>query len=126
MQLSEYDLHCEFDIDLHAAKYPHYLEVIIDNVGKVHYAVPSHQEKLISMVCQKLCVSRDELNNMCPPEYYFDFMTWLCMQINAIAVYTEGYVAPSFNDVQLKTLEQLWCRGIYEGDLPECCEEFGI
>lgn len=34
------------------------------------------KEKLIALACQKRGVTRQELNDLCPREYYYDFLTW--------------------------------------------------
>lgn len=70
-----YNLYSEFDIEQHEKTFAHYLEVVIDENGRIMYAVPSHQEKQITLACEKLNVTREELNSMCPEEYYLDFMT---------------------------------------------------
>ena len=80
-----YDIYCAFDLEKHKQTYVQYLEVVILEDGTVEYAVPSHQEKLIALACQKRGVTRQELNDLCPREYYYDFLTWLCMQANAVA-----------------------------------------
>lgn len=43
MKKEKYTLYSKFDIDKHAETFINYLEVIIDENGVVHYAVPSHQ-----------------------------------------------------------------------------------
>lgn len=47
-----YDLHSDFDIEQHKKIFIHYLEVVIDENGKIMYAVPSHQEKQITLACE--------------------------------------------------------------------------
>ena len=63
---SEYNVYSDFDIEKHKKTYIHYLEVVIDENGKIMYAVPSHQEKLITLACKRLNITREELNSMCP------------------------------------------------------------
>lgn len=46
----KYGVHSDFDIQKHKETFIDYLEVIIDVNGRIMYAVPSHQEKLIAMV----------------------------------------------------------------------------
>ena len=101
-----YDLHCEFDLELHKVNYPHYLEVCIDEDGKVHYAIPSHQEFMINYSCNKLNVTREELSKMCPQEFYFDFINWLCQISGLIPVWTHYYQGVP-NTRQKETLELL-------------------
>lgn len=72
-----YAVYSNFDAEQRKKTFIHYLEVVIDENGNIMYAVPSHQEKLISLACEKLNVTRGELNAMCPQEYYCDFTTWL-------------------------------------------------
>lgn len=74
----KYSIYSVFDVEQHKKTYVNYLEVIIGEGGKVAYAIPSHQEALIKIACRKLGVTRQELNAMCPKDYCFDFMTWLC------------------------------------------------
>lgn len=111
-----YDFYCEFDIEQHKKKYPHYLEVLIDEQGEVLYAIPSHQEKAIELCCQKLGVSRKQLDDLCPPEYYFDYLKWLLSICNCISVWTDFYYGEP-NSRQLATLKKLKLYGVYEGSL---------
>lgn len=116
----DYDIHCAFDLEKHKQTYVQYLEVVILEDGTVEYAVPSHQEKLIALACQKNGVSRDELNAMCPEEYYFDFISWLCMQANAVAVWNNGCrCGISINRKQVATLRRLKIAGVYGGIIPK-------
>ena len=107
-------LHSPFDIETHKKTFINYLEVIIDEDGTVHYAVPSHQEFLIRYACNKLSVSRDTLNEMCPKEYYFDFITWLCKITNCIAVWNNNLMGKP-NRKQLIVLNKLRCEDLYKG-----------
>ena len=92
-----YDLHSEFDIEQHKKTFIHYLEVLIEEDGHVVYAVPSHQELAIKMACKALKLTRKQLEDLCPPEYYSDFMTWLMSQIKAISVW-EGMYCGTANE----------------------------
>lgn len=114
-----YDLHSEFHIDQHKKTFTHYLEVIIDENGKIMYAVPSHQEKQIALACEKLNVTREELNAMCPQEYYYDFMTWLCKMSGACAVWEKFIQADKLTEQQIKALEMLKENGLYLGRIPK-------
>lgn len=113
--MEPYSLYSPFDAEKHKKKYTNYLEVVILEDGTVEYAVPSHQEKLIRIACQKLGVCRQKLDSMCPPEYYFDYMRWLSMQTGAAAVWNEGYVAASLNRKQIAVLKHLKLLGLYRG-----------
>lgn len=116
--MTDYNLYSDFDADKHKETYTHYLEVIIDTDGKIMYAVPSHQEKMIALSCEKLSVSRNELNAMCPKEYYGDFMTWLSMISGAIAVWENFTMGYKYTDAQIKALEMLKREGLYLGEMP--------
>jgi len=114
-----YSIYSPFNAEEHKKKYINYLKVVILEDGTVEYAIPSHQEKLIKIACQKLSVNRSELDTMCPPQYWCDFMRWLSIQTGAIAVWTDGYVAAKVNRRQLATMKRLKLFGIYKGKLPE-------
>lgn len=118
----EYSIYSEFSIEKHKQTFIHYLEVVIDESGKIMYAVPSHQEKLISLACEKLGISREKLNDMCPEEYYFDFVTWLFMISGACAVWEKFAMANKFTKEQISALQLLKKEGLYLGDIPtqEC------
>ena len=110
--MSEYNLFCEFDIEKHKQTYINYLEVVIDPDGKIIYAVPSHQEKLISVACEKLKVTRKELNELCPPEYYFDFMRWLILQTGYVVVWNENCMSDKPIIKQTAALRRLKMAGL--------------
>lgn len=114
----KYGLHCEFDIEQHKKTFINYFEVVIDENGKVMYAVPSHQEKAIAEACKKLNITRGELITICPPEYYGDFLLWLCMKANIIAVWNEHWLGANPTKRQIQTLKKLKLNGLYKGPIP--------
>ena len=114
-----YNLYSKFNAKLHKKNYVNYLEVVILEDGRIEYAVPSHQEKLIAVACKRLKVSRDELNNLCPVEYYADFLTWLCMQSHAISIWDKFTVYYEVNQAQHDALQYLKDEGLYLGTVPE-------
>lgn len=114
-----YNLHSDFSIEQHKKTFIHYLEVVIDKTGKIMYAVPSHQEKLISLACEKLNIAREELNAMCPQEYYSDFMTRLCKMSGACAVWEKFIQADKLTEQQIKALQMLKENGLYLGETPK-------
>lgn len=116
---TDYNVYCEFDIEKHKTHYVNYLEVMVAPDGAVHYAVPSHQEYAIRAACDKLGVSRKELNEMTPPEYYFDWLTWLLGQTGYMAVWNEFYECPEPTRKQAAALRKLKMAGLYRGPLPE-------
>ena len=116
MSESEYNLYSAFNVEKHREKYPHYLEVIIDRNGNVLYAVPSHQEKAIEILCQEKGWTREELKQNCPRERYFDFMDWLLELTGALSVWT-GFYKGHPTDIQIKKLNDLKSAGVYEGEV---------
>lgn len=118
MENEKYDVYSAFDIEKHKKKYIHYLEVLILEDGTVMYAVPSHQELAIRLACEKLQITRKELEARCPKEYYFDYMNWLLMQTGSIAVWEEGVIAPLISSKQVAKLKQLKLAGLYKGTIP--------
>lgn len=116
---ASYGIHSQFDIESHKATFTNYLEVIIDASGKVTYAIPSHQEKLIAMACNRLRVTRDELKALCPGEYYGDFMRWLCLLTGAMSVWNDWCEYGYPTTKQLGTLRKLKMHGLYRGPIPD-------
>ena len=118
----EYGVYSEFSIEKHKQTFVNYLEVVIDENGKIMYAVPSHQEKMIKLACEKLNVSRDKLYEMCPEEYYFDLITWLSRASGACAVWNKFAKGDKFSKEQISALEQLKDSGLYLGEIPMVTE----
>lgn len=114
-----YNLYCDFDIEMHKKTYINYLEVVIRADGTVEYAVPSHQEKLIKISCEKLGISRDELENSCPSEFWCDYLKWLCIQSGCVAVWNYYCQYESITTKQIVALRKLKNEGIYFGKVPE-------
>lgn len=113
-----YAIYSDFDIEQHKKTFIHYLEVVIDENGKIMYAVPSHQEKMISLACEKMNIAREELNAMCPQEYYFDFMDWLCKTSGACAVWEKFIQCGKLSEQQIRALQILKENGLYLGEIP--------
>lgn len=44
MTQDKYDVYSKFDLEKHKQRFENYFEVIIEEDGMIHYAVPSHQE----------------------------------------------------------------------------------
>lgn len=105
-----------FNAEIHKKTFINYLEVIILESGEIIYAVPSHQEKMIALACQKLNMTRDELNDHCPIEYYADFMTWLIQLTGAVSVWNDMKMGTP-NEQQLQSLIHLKNEGLYRGSL---------
>ena len=110
--MEKYGLHSKFDIDKHDATFINYLEIIVKPDGEIEYAVPSHQEKLISIACQMKNITRQELVDICPREYYFDTNRWLCILTGCISIHTEVfYPTPNITDKQKEIMTMLQQRG---------------
>lgn len=106
----------KFDIETHKKTFVNYLEVVIREDGTVEYAVPSHQEKLIRIAMDRLKVTKQELYNLCPPEYYFDVVKWQCMVSRCVAVWDDFYIGTP-NEMQQRALQELKSNGLYRGEL---------
>ena len=115
--MDKYDVYSEFDIQKHKEHFVHYLEVMIDKDGKIHYAVPSHQEWAIAEACRKLGVTRQELSDMTPKEYYFDWLNWLLLQCGAAAVWEEMAICPAPTSKHIAALRRLKMAGLYKGKM---------
>ena len=115
---NEYSVYSVFDLEKHKQTFVHYLEVMINGNGEIRYAVPSHQESAIASACRKLGVTRQELDEMTPKEYYFDWLTWLLMQCGEMAVWEEHYECPAPTKAQYAALRRLKLAGVYKGPLP--------
>lgn len=107
-------LHSEFNAEVHKKTFTHYLEVVIDELGNIEYAVPSHQEKMLELACHKKGLSRDEMYQACPREYWFDVLMWLHLQSGAIAVWEDHYVGDA-NENQVRALDMLKRHQLYTG-----------
>ncbi|MCK2000460.1 hypothetical protein MZM54_03515 [[Brevibacterium] frigoritolerans] len=105
-----------FDIEEHKKTFKNYLEVIILEDGTIVYAVPSHQEKLIAIACEKLGITRKQLSDLCPIEYYFDFMNWLCQITNCVSLWNERMEGIP-NEEQIKSLKKLIEEKLYYGPI---------
>ena len=106
----------KFNLETHKEAFVNYLEVVIREDGTVEYAVPSHQEKLISIAIKKLGVTRKQLYDMCPREYMFDVTKWLCKITNCVSVWNEFYIGEP-NEMQRWVLQNLKYHGIYGGEI---------
>lgn len=111
-----YDVYSEFDLARHLERYPAYLEVVISPEGEVEYAVPSHQEKLIAIACNKLNITRQELADRCPPEYYCDFITWLSDITGYLSVWYDGVIGTNVTEAQNAVMHRLKESGAYQGE----------
>lgn len=109
-------LHSPFNIDTHKETFVNYLEVVMSPEGVVEYAVPSHQEKLISVLQKCKGWSREEVYLHCPEDYYFDFMKWLCECTGYIAIW-DNYFYGTANIQQQESLNILKANNLYKGEI---------
>lgn len=114
-----YDIYSPFNLEEHKKHFVNYLEAIIDRDGTIMYAIPSHQELATKLACAELGVDRKTLEEMCPKEYYFDYMTWLLMRFDGVAVWTNHCNAPNPNKRQIAVLRLLKLHGVYKGIIPD-------
>lgn len=113
METQKYSLNSDFDIELHKENFTNYLEVIILPSGKIEYAVPSHQEKLIHLGMAIFKEDRPKFENRCPSEYWGNYMTWLCKVTECVAVWNDGYVGTP-NRFQKLAINRLVREGLIQ------------
>lgn len=108
-------LHSPFDIKTHKETFIDYLEVVIDEDGVVHYAVPSHMEWMTRYFCEKHGIDRGVLYTMFKTNT--DFLTpieYLSKLSECIPVWISHiYGIP--NEKQNETLHKLANAGLYKG-----------
>lgn len=107
----EYSIYSEFNLEKHMNTFINYLEVIMLPNGKIEYAVPSHQEKLISLLMKNRKWTRNQVEQACPKEYYCDYITWLLKETRCLAIWTHGYIGNP-NRLQKRALKKLKENGL--------------
>ena len=115
---SEYSIYSPFDPDKHKETYKNYLEVLLLEDGSVVYAIPSHQEKAMALACERLGVTRELICDMCPIQYYADFLNRLLSLTNSVSVWNNMISCWSINKNQAATLRMLKTKGLYRGPIP--------
>lgn len=96
------------------------LEVVISPDGEISYAIPSHQEFLITKAKEKHHWTRQELMDACPPKFYYNFMEWLIQQSGGyIPVWEHGVLNYPITVKQGNALRKLKLAGLYKGVLPK-------
>lgn len=107
-----YDTNSRFDLQEHLNKYTNYLEAVIFEDGHIEYAVPSHQEKLVSIACKIENKSREEIVDETPPEYYFDWLNYLINKTKCVSVWFDFIITPKqISDAQNQTIIELIAAG---------------
>ena len=108
-----YDMYSEFNLEKHLETFVDYFEAIILPDGKIEYAIPSHQEKLIALAMKKRDMSREEYLNSVPEEYYANFLYYLLLDTGCISVWSCGYAAAeNITEKQKEVLKVLILIGI--------------
>lgn len=99
-------LHSPFDFDTHNKTFTCYCEAIILPNGKIKYAVPSHQEKLISEYMSLKHITRED----CEKEWMKDF-NWLDKIMKRLKIVFVWYDKLQYNfpltDAQIKSIGDL-------------------
>lgn len=116
----DYGLYSDFDVEKHQNHFVNYLEVVIDLDGVVHYAIPSHQEYMIQTLMRMGNLTRQQVYDMCPEQYYADFMTWLSMETGYVVVWDCGYLGYTINSKQREVLDDFIERGLMEDNEMIC------
>lgn len=97
-------LHSPFDVETHKKTFKNYLEVMIDEDGIVHYAVPSHHLYALNEVL-KLGYSMENI----PVDY---ITRELCLISRHVAVWND-MIMGVLNDKQKQTLQMLADEGLF-------------
>lgn len=117
--MGKYSVYSKFDLNKHKDSFNSYLEVMILEDGTIEYAVPSHQEKAIKLACEKLQISRSELDLLCLREWWCDYLTWLLRFSGAVAVWENRVWYSTISKKQISALKMLKLQGLYKGTIPK-------
>lgn len=101
-----YGVYSKFDIDKHAATFINYLEIVIDEDGEIHYAVPSHQMFMENILKRRMGDDKFKSMIMEDRAAWTDYLPWLCKHTKCVSVWNEFYFGKP-NDKQLQKLQQL-------------------
>ena len=102
-------LNSPFDVATHKKTFINYLEVVISPDGVIEYGVPSHTIRLENILMERLNISKEELINLCPREYWCDYNNWLCKKTGYIMVWgiPHSYIVGKPNEKQQEALDML-------------------
>lgn len=117
--MADYSVYSDFDLEMHKKAYHDYFEAVIYPDGKIAYAVPSHNEKMLAIACEKLGCDREYVYDLCPEEYYFDFIFWLSKLTGCCSVWKDNIIGCGFTAGQIAALRKLKLAGVYRGPLPK-------
>jgi hypothetical protein len=100
------DRNTVFDYKTHNENFYYYLEVIILDNGEIVYAVPSHQQKLIELYCEKHNITLEKLRDIIP--LYEGPLEWIVHELGVISVWYDFIYRPeNITDKQKEALERL-------------------
>lgn len=109
-------LRSPFEVEAHKETFVDYLEVMVDVLGGVHYAVPSHQRFMEHAIIRHWGLeSIEDVWAQCGD--LFDYFDWLLEQTGCVAVWNDR-VCGKLNEAQHRTLMMLEREGLYRGDVP--------
>ena len=104
-----------------------YCEIIIDPIGNIIEARPSHQEAVLKYAMEKENKTRSEIMSMIPISYAP--MEWLIDKYGLIAVWYEGYKYGTYkkpNRFQRRSLCLLESSGLISIGWVYRTEEYGL
>ena len=72
----------------------------------------------MALACERLGVTRELIYDMCPTQYYADFLNWLLSLTNSVSVWNNMISCWSINKKQAATLRMLKTKVLYKGPIP--------
>ena len=96
----------KFSALTHNLKYHYYCEVVISPKGNIYYARPSHNDFLEKVACKKFNITKQELADRCPAEYWFNYNKWLCDITGYVCVWYHA-INGTPNEAQLEAIKYL-------------------
>lgn len=101
-----------FDVNIHKKVFVNYLELVITEDGIPHYANPSHTEYLYKLACDKLNMTRNEIDQyIISHGLVADFVEWMIDQTNAVLIWFDFYKGKP-NQKQCDTINMLIKEGV--------------
>ena len=80
------------------------------------------KKKALELACRKLNKTEQEIADMRPRTYYWDYLTWILGIAGAVSVWVncnEHLIRyKTINKKQIATLKRLKLHGLYKGDIP--------
>lgn len=123
-----YDMNSTFDLDSHlkykddVCRFESGLECIILPDGVIEYAMPSHQCYLERYICQTKRIAYQELLDLCPREYYCNYLQWLLNTSGCLSVWETFYMYPidfycNEDDLRYVSLKLLIDSGLLKAEV---------